>query len=153
MSQKHNKLKEDITYELGQIQKVVNTIEELRKEIKGEAPDTTQKAAMGTHLMNFYSGIENIFKRVAKDYYGFFPTGDAWHKELLELSGQGFKDKKAIVDQNTINSLSDYLGFRHLFIHGYSFVLDWNIMNPLINNIDNIWKNIKLQIENFLKYL
>jgi len=41
---------------------------------------------MGTYLMNFYSGIENILKRISKEYYLTVPKGESWHKELLILS-------------------------------------------------------------------
>ncbi len=38
-------------------------------------PDNPQKAAIGTFLMNFYVGIENIIKRISKEYYQNLPKG------------------------------------------------------------------------------
>jgi hypothetical protein len=41
---------------------------------------------MGTYLMNFYNGIENILKRITKEYYLVMPKGESWYKELIVLS-------------------------------------------------------------------
>ena len=70
---------------------------------------------MGTYLMNFYNGVENIIKRICKEYYGTFPTGASWHKELLMLSFNSPDDKIPIFSEDTVSKLHSYKNFRHRF--------------------------------------
>ena len=49
------------------------------------------------------------------------------------------------------NELEKYLLFRHFIRHAYSAELDWNEMGSLIKEIENIWKIIKTDFEEFIK--
>lgn len=150
MSQKIDKLKKDILHEIGEIEKLLENINNLYNEIARSGVNTNNKTAMAGYLMNFYNGIENILKRVAKNYYEIVPAGETWHKDLLELSATGAKDKAPIISKEQADKLYDYLGFRHFFIHGYSFMLEWENLKSLVENIDSIWKETKLQIKEFI---
>jgi len=39
-------------------------------------------------LHSFYTGVENIFKRVAVEIDGAPPTGESWHRGLLDAIGR-----------------------------------------------------------------
>ena len=148
MEPKHEQLKRDILFELGQLDMTM-------EKIKGVRGDNTEinKAALGTYLMNFYNGIENIMKRAAKEYYKKMPKGDIWHKQLLQLSS-AYNGKKAVLfTKNTVDELYNYLTFRQVFIHGYGFTLSWDKMKSLADNIDKLWQEIKNQIAEFMKII
>ena len=153
MNQETEKFKNDILHEIGEIEKVLENINNLNREISHSDINTNNKTAMAAYLMNFYNGIENILKRAAKDYYETVPTGETWHKDLLTLSSIGTKDKIPILTKDLVDKLYDYLGFRHFFIHGYSFMLEWGNLKSLIENINSIWEEIKLQIKEFINKL
>lgn len=80
------KLKGDILYEQSQIEIVISDIQKLVEKLAGHDISRDQRTAIAGYLMNFYNGIENIMKRVAKDYYRKFPKGELWHKQLLKQS-------------------------------------------------------------------
>lgn len=76
MKPEHERLKQDILFEQGQLDVVVQKINGIKK-YAAEA----SIAALGVYLMNFYNGIENIMKRCAREYYKKIPKGDDWHND------------------------------------------------------------------------
>lgn len=147
MKPEYERLKKDITFEEGQLDIVIEKIEKLRKEEISEA----NVAALATYLMNFYNGLENIMKRCAKEYYKKMPKEDDWHKKLLQLScSPSNRGKIAIFSEHVVDRLYNYLIFRHFFIHGYGFKLDWDKMRSLVENAGELWNEIKKQLAKFV---
>ena len=69
MNIKFNRLFQDINEEIRLIEITLERIQLVKNDFsKGEKHYLTEPA-IGTYLMNFYNGIENIIKRIAKEYY------------------------------------------------------------------------------------
>ena len=153
MESKFERLKLDVLDEIGEIEQVLKDLAAVKKNLVPKKIDNTQKAAIGTFLMNFYVGIENIIKRISKVYYQKMPMGHSWHKELLDLSYKPPQGKNPIFDKSIVDSLNPYRGFRHVFISGYGFKLRLELMVSLIDNIDSLWNNIKKAVDEFLNKL
>jgi len=132
------------------------TIERLLKAKENFNPkkqDNFTEPAMGTYLMNFYNGIENILKRISKEYYLIMPQGNSWHKELLNLSYNAPEGKIPIFDQTMVERLIPYKNFRHRFISGYGFQLKGEKMLELIDHVELLWSDIKKAISGFFNRL
>lgn len=55
---------------------------------------------------------------------------------------------------NFWNSYSaDYLGFRHFYRHSYSFFLQWEELEKLVDPLDEVWKQAKNELQIFLDSL
>lgn len=63
-------------------------------------------AGVATLLHNFYNGIENIIKQIARQKGLAVPQGQTWHRDLLDLA---LNNK--IVHQTTGKYLKQYLAF------------------------------------------
>lgn len=96
-------------------------------------------------LHNFYNGIENIFKQIFISENIEIPEGKSSHKEFLESAV-----KNKIISYELKNSLGEYLAFRHFFSHAYSFDLHADKMEPLVQNLKQIYFNLKKEISKFL---
>jgi hypothetical protein len=149
MAGKYKQLKEDVLDEIEAIEQVLIDLSSLNINLDPDKIDNTQKAAIGTFLMNFYVGIENIIKRISKEYYQSMPKGESWHKELLDLSYNPPQGKRPIFDKIIVDRLNPYRGFRHLFVSGYGFKLRLELMTSLISNIEPLWIDIKKDVEAF----
>ncbi|MFH1859577.1 MAG: hypothetical protein ABH870_00955 [bacterium] len=149
MKEQYEQLKADVLDEIEEIEQVLRDLSFLKNNLAPDKIDNAQKAAIGTFLMNFYVGVENIVKRIAKEYYQAMPKGNSWHKELLDLSYMPPQGKISIFNQDIINRLNPYRGFRHVFVSGYGFKLHLESMNSLINNVESLWTDIKKAIEEF----
>src|SRR3990172_13001416 len=119
------------------------------KELKEDVLD--EETAMGTYLMNFYNGVENMIKRISKEYYLTMPKGENWHKELLLLSVNPPQGKIPLFSQSIVEKLNTYRNFRHRFVSGYGFQLKAEKMLELADNITPLWSEVKTAISDFWK--
>jgi hypothetical protein len=49
--------------------------------------DEDYLGSVGFDLQSFYQGVERVFETIAKSIDRSLPTGDKWHKMLLEQRG------------------------------------------------------------------
>jgi len=105
-------------------------------------------AAAATFIHNCYNGIENILKRIL--VYLDIDTREtpAWHKDLLKTSS----DRK-IISEKLYDALSDYLSFRHFFIHAYSFTLRWEELKPLATSLNDTVEEFRSAVYDYLNRL
>jgi hypothetical protein len=149
MKKEYEELYEDVQDEVKAIEETLERLCEISDRFDSKVKDYCLEPAMGTYLMNFYNGIENILKRVSKEYYQTMPKGESWHKELLVLSCRPPKGKLAMFSQSIVEKLNPYRNFRHRFVSGYGFQLKGEKMLELIDNIRPLWCDIKKAITDF----
>jgi hypothetical protein len=69
MKEEYEELREDVSDEERAIEETLERLCEVRIKFNPQMKDYFTEPAMGTYLMNFYNGIENILKRITKKYY------------------------------------------------------------------------------------
>lgn len=114
-------------------------------KVKGDGFSIIELAAIGTFIHNFYNGVENILKRVLLYKQIEVKDTPTWHKDLLKTSFEN-----GIICADLYHHMSNYLSFRHFFVHAYGFSLNWEDMKPLVEGIDEALKRFKQEIYNFL---
>ncbi|MDR2716662.1 MAG: hypothetical protein LBB89_01155 [Treponema sp.] len=141
-----------VEFEIAQVDKLLNETMPLLKLAHIKTPDMmVETAALGLFLHSFYNGIENIIKFIIKEEYGKLPSGNKWHKELLDLCFMKTNDHKELFSEELKIVLDDYLSFRHFIRNTYSFKIKWERMEYLILNIEKNWNDIKTEIINYIK--
>lgn len=98
-------------------------------------------AGVSTLLSNFYNGTENILKQLFKKLSLEVPTGPAWHQSLVIGAVQ-----EKILSKELADRIKEYLTFRHVVAHGYAFNLKPERLQELINNVSEIFKDFKKEI-------
>jgi hypothetical protein len=149
MRKEYKELYEDVQDEVRAIEETLERLYEIRNKFDPQVKDYCLEPAMGTYLMNFYNGVENILKRVSKEYYKTMPKGESWHKEILILSCSPPEAKAAIFNRGIVEKLHQYRNFRHRFVSGYGFQLRGEKMLELIDNIGPLWDEINKAIADF----
>jgi hypothetical protein len=144
-------IKKKILFEISQIDELVNSTKPLRDLCRIKEPDIIEKSAVALLLQSFYNGIENILTIIVKYSEAKLPNSYKWHKELLgkafeDLIGHGqiFRSEIKII-------LNDYMSMRHFIRHTYGFRLDWEQMQELTDEIDNIWVIVKEDLNKFIE--
>jgi hypothetical protein len=143
-------IKQKIIFEISQIEETIESTKPLRNLCKTRMPDIIEKSAVALLLQSFYNGIENILIIIVK-YFDFkLPNSNKWHKELLEKAFEETEKHKKIFRDEIKTILTDYMSMRHFIRHTYGFRLDWEQMQELTNEIDNIWIVIKEDLNKFM---
>lgn len=139
-----HQLKEYCEAEFENIDIVVFELFSIVKTAKSEY-STAELAAIATFIHNCYNGIENILKRILSFNQIEMKEAPTWHKDLLKTSLD-----IGIVTNDLYSTLSEYLSFRHFFVHAYSFTLRWDELKPLVQDLEKTLKTFRSAIYNFI---
>jgi hypothetical protein len=141
--------KEKAGLELHQLENLVEINSTLLRQLASKEPGQIELLAVAAILHSFYTGIENIFRRIALEIDRSPPDTSYWHKDLLDSMASINSSRKAVISGKLKDQLSEYLAFRHTFRHLYSFQLDWKKMKHLALNIQVIYGQFESEIKEF----
>lgn len=105
-------------------------------------------------LHNFYTACERIFEKIAGEVNGALPQTPDWHLRLLRMMTVDVpRVRPRVLTPELAERLTEFLRFRHVVRNIYGFELHEKKVEPLVQEIDGLWREIKVQIEEFLSYL
>ena len=128
------------------------------KNEKNESERYKTGDSIGRSLHNIYCGMESILKDIANEIDNSKPSGQNFHKMLLEQMAASTNNRPAII--NLTSELKDLLGFRHVFrnVYGEPFRLDemvekmhtveHSILPEFIQGLENLRVSLETDIEN-----
>ena len=133
-------LREEISIQLELMEATVREIESLQTDLGSRNPTTREVAAAAAFLADFYTGVENILKRISRCYGVALPVGEDWHVELFgRFCEPGFQGLPIIFDSEQKRSFARYRSFRHVIRHGYSLQLDWEQMAEGVKKVNDAY--------------
>jgi hypothetical protein len=111
------------------IENTLSALEPLNDEMNKK-----ELAGSGAFIMNIYTGIENILRNILEEDKGEKLKKDGmWHKTLLFKSAE-----YGIISDELGDILLGYLKFRHLQMHGYGYMLEWDEFRNIAGNARNM---------------
>ena len=98
-----SELREEIELGLAELRQLLGSFRPLREKILNVTPEFVEISALAGFLHAFYTGIENLFKRIAIHLDGAPPRGEAWHthqmtdqmRELIKKAAEALKEAGA----------------------------------------------------------
>lgn len=146
----HNELLELIDFEIQQIDRLLGFHAELLQRARSRVPlSSTEITALGSVVHSFYNGLESILLTIAKQFDQRVPGGRQSHRDLLNQMQQATATRQPILTANTVEALSQFLGFRHFFRHSYSFYISWERLEPLVLSMPMVWQQAKAELNVF----
>ena len=145
-----DKLHKQIAVEIRHLNHLLEVHQPLLSKCANEAPNEIEVSALAAMLHSFYTGIENIFKRIVLESGGALPSGEAWHRELLDAMSNS-DQAPAIISILVRNRLRNYLRFRHVFRQAYSFDLHWDKMTSLVLECDETLHLLEAELSDLLQ--
>jgi hypothetical protein len=136
--------------ERAQLRRLLGEHRPLLERISRTPPSPVELCALATMLHCFYNGIENILKRAACELDQKVPEGPNWHSNLLDQMSQASGVRPALVSETLRNRLDEYLGFRHVFRHAYTFDLEWERMADLVLHAEQTLTQLEAELDRFL---
>lgn len=142
---------EEIKTELESLEIVIIEITNILLDYRTLSPDNRVKTALGSFLAQFYTGVENILKKIVKANGQNLPKSENWHLELFKAFCNPPGDKLPLLfDEELEKKMANFRRFRHVVFHGYGFRLEWEIMLEGSSQLEGTFKKFKLEL---IKYL
>lgn len=117
-------------------------------------PDDVRAAAAATYLGRAYTGLEQVFQRIAQEFNGGSPQGSAWRRELLDLMARAVPEVRPSVISKALKSdLDEYRKFRHRVTHAYGAALEWPKMQPLVERLPAVMRATEAALQSFHHFI
>ncbi len=145
-----HELQEEASIQLGLLRKQIDEYKDLRERAIAGTPSKEDILALAAFLHSFYTGIENLFKRISKHLGKSQPRSEIWHRELLENAASSSRELPPVISEELRDKLSDYLAFRHFFRQAYPFDIQWNKMSLLVSQCETVFEQFEKEIGAFL---
>lgn len=125
-----------LQFQLSLIQRELDEVEPLFQVLESRPPDLVEIRAMGSVIQTFYNGVESCLVLLS----GMPKTNsNQFHQKVLE-NAQG------VLSGSTVSSLDQYRRFRHKFRHSYGFTLTWDMMEPLVLQMKDVFQSFQKEI-------
>lgn len=133
-------MSEELTGIAKRIRREIAELEKLREHAlrrwQKAAKDEDYLGSVGFDLQSFYQGLERVFEIIAKSIDRSLPTGEKWHKMLLDqMADEVVGIRPAVISMETKQALDDFRMFRHLAHNIYTFNLDPRRIKTLIEKL------------------
>ena len=148
-----HKLRRQIDIERQQLRRLLETHRPLLEKCGSTFPDTVELSALAALLHSFYTGVENILKRIAIEIDGGLPSSEFWHRQLVDRMADSNPQRPSVLSAELRGRLRGYLDFRHVFRHAYVFELRWKKMAELVLGLEATHSLFDLQLAGFQRFL
>lgn len=146
-----DELREQVTVELEAMALVVNELFSLEQDVLDREPTIREKTAGAAFVAQFYSGVENILKRISVFRGVDLPTGEMWHVDLfLGFARPPHTGLPELFDPELASVLAPYRRFRHVAFHSYGFDVDWQRMLEGVRNAPAVFALFRNRLIEYL---
>ncbi len=147
-------LKAEIQSDLRAIRRLDEAVAEARPTDLEKEPPKVVRSGLALYLRHFYEAVEQIFLRVARALDHFQPTGETWHRDLLEAAALEIEGiRPPIISETTRVELERYRSFRHIVRHAYEREFLWKSMKDLVADYPEVSRLVRADVETFLAVL
>ena len=145
-------LREDVGVELETLEAIVQELLSLQADVADREPTVREQTAAAAFLAQFYTGVENILKRISAYHKVPVPTGETWHVDLFRrFCAPAHPRLPVLFDASLAVALAPYRRFRHVAWHSYGFQLEWSRMVEGVAAVDNVFAQITAQLTEYLR--
>ena len=129
-------------------------LEEALRRLSHDPSDPAAIALEAWALHGWYTALESLFERVARQLDAEVPEGDRWHRELLaqatvEVPGV----RPAVLPRSTRPDLEELLGMRHFLRHAYGADLDGRRLAPQAGRLRDVAPAVEQALDLFDQFL
>ena len=151
----NRELIERIADERAKIERTVRKIREGLQKLETASPEDLEDltALLALRLADFYSGLEGIFNRIARDIDLNVPIGENSHKSLLQQMAEVRPVRSPVISEQTLVGLDRILRFRHRFRNIYAFELKPQKVLNSAKQVSEVFDNLSTELDTFIAWL
>lgn len=116
-------------------------------------PGVIETSAACAMLHSFYTEIEKILKIIAREWDGLVPSSEAWHRDLLIQMSEPTAKRPAVLSEDSLRTLKEFLAFRHLFRGASIALMRWNKLHPLVTKVVPTYRQVNDEIKAFARFI
>lgn len=146
-------LRSQVQAELALLRRIPGAYADLIEESRTSGPSLRDLAALAAVLQSTYTGMERVLRYIAEACDGGVRKSESWHVQLLNSMVEPSAGRPAVVSDDLLAVLREYLGFRHVFHHAYALDLQWSRMKRLVLGLEETLNHFGAEIESFLDRL
>lgn len=144
-------LKAEISLELEAMRQLTAELDSLSRDVAGREPTVRERTAAAAFLAQFYTGVENILKRLSRFYGVMLPAGENWHFDLYKrFCLPGHPPLPVLFDDELSARISPFRRFRHVVHHGYGFQIEWDRMHEGVNHVGEVMAMFRERVQTHL---
>jgi hypothetical protein len=144
-----------IRQELSELERVVARAERAIMAARQRPEDQdlyVDSAALNLH--DFYAGLERIFHQIATTVDGNLPTGQEWHRDLLQQMQADVPDLRLpVLSAEVAQALDEFLRFRHVVRNIYAFQFDPEQVARLVQLMPPVFHQAQTELLAFAEFL
>src|SRR5688572_28233650 len=92
-----------------QLRRLITGMRPLIERCRVTRPNEIELSALAAFLHSFYTGIENLFKRISIEIDAHPVQGESWHRELLRRMSQSGPHRSAWLSASLHDDFLDFL--------------------------------------------
>lgn len=110
--------------------------------------------SVALNLHGFYSGLERLFELIARHVDHALPSGETWHRDLLQQMAQDIAIvRPAVLSQDSALALDEFRRFRHLVRSVYTMSLVPEKMAGLMSTLPTLCSALRAELLAFADFL
>ncbi len=146
----HERLVERVGEEIAEIHEIVTRTEGfLRQKALAEALPYREalSGAIALNLQSFYTGVERILEAIAREIDGALPSGEGWHRQLLEQMCLDLPEvRPPVISESTRTRLDEFRRFRHVVRSIYAYRLETSRVIELAGRVGECHREFDREI-------
>jgi hypothetical protein len=128
--------------------------QEAERRLASTPEDVGTLALAAVALHGWYTGLETIFERVARQLDASVPTGERWHRELLsQMTAEIPNVRPPVIDRALLADLGALLGFRHFFRHAYAVTFDAGHLSLEVGRLLRVGPTVDAALDDLTSFL
>ena len=154
MNSFYRELAERISGEAPELERVVQRASRAWLQAQRTPEEFAYLDSVAWNLHSFYSGLERLFELIARHVDRALPTGETWHRDLLQQMAQDVIDvRPAVIEPDRVPALDEFRRFRHLVRNVYTMNLVPEKIAGLMAALPELWPGLRAELQAFADFL
>jgi len=133
-----DELRQQVDFGLENLDKVFQNIQKFSRD---DIEQDLKVSALSYECLGYYNAIEHLMIRFLKFLKIAIPTGAFSHRDTIKTFEAAFAEMK--IQPEIVKAIDDLMGFRHVATKIYGFLLDWQRLKRVTDQILNYHTDIK----------
>ena len=145
-----NNTKDKLLFEMSKIDKLLEKTLPLFNTPTNDVEEYSRIIIASSLLHSFYNGVESFAVILFKSIGEMSHNDTQWHKKLLEKIFGDNQKGIILIRKELKDTMVNHMKFRHFYRHTYDQDLEWYEIEPLLENLQDIWSKIKEDFTSFI---